>query len=740
MFYSGVITNVLPGTYSGVVACNDGTYRLCDFGDKAIAALGGVMDCELPQPRTEVLVYATNSKNCNFVSYLTPSSTTRTPLNAAHETSPAGGTGPYGEAAYGAHLAFSGTSTYADNQGDRPIDVLPGDWSKVTADGTMMSLIPYLARIASGEASITVSQFEGLLRHTSRWYQHFNAMGMTQIMDDHGHCTMEFTGSPRRHEVEGKLAPGTPTHGEEIQAPTEDTSYLEPNEEDLMDLSRFQVYVGALSNLFTAFIAAKPTTTGTVDAPSTREGLMHLHVDEGGRLQLKCKQGLRIGKGGVIPYPQRIRDAQDPEGSAPIDPELTDFDPDGKLDDPALRHLGLADRDDYENAKSYEGFDNQPEDFDTPDSVPTDDDFLAKLKSMIDFGADGSVIIRDTWGSEIRMIGGNIITAPAKNLIEQPLGDKIVLAGRDAIILANRSADLVGNTGDVRVKGENTTSIHGNGILLDSTAETTAHGFPEGEVGADALAAAKLSGVIINAPNATLHTVTRNTVTRADREVTHTDNALHYVGNTTTYVDRNMQIISDNVVQQIGSNSFTLAAKNMSFVAERGLNLIRNGNEVPIIQWVGGEDDIYEDFNSNAALESVREQMSDDSEDYLGALSVDGRANIGFYFRSSATLGTEQSLFQGSSTIGLPESWAQYLYRKEIDTPGGTPATAKMELNALNETLPWPGAGQYNSDTFYHQLTSTVNATDGNLSRETQSANPNDVESISFDNYITLRY
>ena len=739
MFYSGIVSNSIPGTYTVVVDCNDGNSRICDFGSKGLAALGGTMDCSLPPARTEVMVYATNPKNCTFLGYMTPTSTTRTPLNAAHEVSPEGGTGAFGEAAYGSNLAFSGTTTYSNSQGNRPIDLLAGDWAKVTADGTLMSLMPYIAKVASGEASMTVSQLEGLLRHTSRWYQHFNAMGLTQTYDDHGHCTFEFSGTPYRHELEGKLGVGAPTHATELQQPGEAKGYLAPGEADYMDLTRFQTYVGALSNLFSMFVAGAPTTTGTLEDPPDRVGKLHMHIDDLGQLQLKSAQGIRIGVDGMIAYPQRVKDPQDPEGSQPSVPELGEFDKDKTMDDPALRHLSLEDRYDYDTARAYENFDTQDKDFATPDNDELlSDDPLERLRSFIDCSPEGDITLRDKWGSEIRMTGGNIILAPAKDVIQQPLGNAVTIA-KDIVQSATGSVDVTADKGDVRIKAERSILQHGKGILLNSTAETTAHGFPSGDVEIDNPEAISASGIIINAPDAAIHRYARNDVYRFDSQWCHVDFRNANVGSQITYVDGSMTTLTDEIVHTISDRSITVAAPTINFIAGQSLGFIRNGDEAPVIEWVAGDENIYDDINENESIVGARTRLSADDESYLGALSIEGRKNINFYFRSSASLGTEQPLFQGSEVVGLPETWAQYLYRNDIPTAGGTPSTSPMELNAVNETYPWPGASQVASGEFYHQLVSTVNTVDGNLKRSEQKATPAGTVAVNFNKYITLQ-
>jgi len=86
---------------------------------------------------------------------------------------------------------------------------------------------------------------------------------------------------------------------------------------------------------------------------------------------------------------------------------------------------------------------------------------------------DGSVVIRDGYGSEIRMTGGSIQASAAGDIWLQPGRNLNIWAGDDAIVKAQNSIDLSATKHDIRLKAERHCDVlAGNGgqigrILLD---------------------------------------------------------------------------------------------------------------------------------------------------------------------------------------------------------------------------------------------------------------------------------
>ena len=114
---------------------------------------------------------------------------------------------------------------------------------------------------------------------------------------------------------------------------------------------------------------------------------------------------------------------------------------------------------------------------------------------------DGTVLITDGWGSEIRMHSGNIDLRCAGDIAMHPGRNLIVWAGHDAIIKAHDCVDLTAANGDLRTKAErNSHHLAGNsgcgGFLFESKAVCPVYAF-EDRTGESVIS----SGFTILAPN-----------------------------------------------------------------------------------------------------------------------------------------------------------------------------------------------------------------------------------------------
>ena len=117
---------------------------------------------------------------------------------------------------------------------------------------------------------------------------------------------------------------------------------------------------------------------------------------------------------------------------------------------------------------------------------------------------DGSVVIGDGYGAEIRMSGGCIFLSAPGDVWLKGGRDVQTWAGNDAIIKAKNGVDISTTEKNVRIKAEaNVMVLAGNdssdkegGILLESRMKTLDYDF---EQGGDNV---KFAGIVMRAPNA----------------------------------------------------------------------------------------------------------------------------------------------------------------------------------------------------------------------------------------------
>jgi hypothetical protein len=117
---------------------------------------------------------------------------------------------------------------------------------------------------------------------------------------------------------------------------------------------------------------------------------------------------------------------------------------------------------------------------------------------------DGSVVIGDGYGAEIRMSGGCIFLSAPGDVWLKGGRDVQTWAGNDAIIKAKNGVDISTTEKNVRIKAEanvmvlagNDSSTKEGGILLESRMKTQDYDF---EQGGDEV---KFAGIVMRAPNA----------------------------------------------------------------------------------------------------------------------------------------------------------------------------------------------------------------------------------------------
>ena len=89
---------------------------------------------------------------------------------------------------------------------------------------------------------------------------------------------------------------------------------------------------------------------------------------------------------------------------------------------------------------------------------------------------DGGIVIRDAYGSSIRMTGGNIYADCPGDIIEMPGRDKVTMAGRNASMQAQQDVEVVSAIGNTRIKAHNQLSMLGGaagssgGVLIENQA------------------------------------------------------------------------------------------------------------------------------------------------------------------------------------------------------------------------------------------------------------------------------
>ena len=197
--------------------------------------------------------------------------------------------------------------------------------------------------------------------------------------------------------------------------------------------------------------------------------------------------------------------------------------------------------------------------------------------SFLKFQPDGSIVLADGYGSEIRMYRGNIYISPKADLICNPGRDSMVMAGRNLALKGNKHVTLNSSTSDVLIKADKHMRVLGGasgegyltienrcydpangGIIvrggdsLGLTAKNIYMGLSSGkDVTAGALEVDATGAMVINASKGSLNMngatiqATGNEVTLAGHSGPAGASILSMTGGQTTVNTRNMVVSSE---------------------------------------------------------------------------------------------------------------------------------------------------------------------------------------------------
>ena len=290
---------------------------------------------------------------------------------------------------------------------------------------------------------------------------------------------------------------------------------------------RYKEYLGYLGDLCHRFVSRPTAGFETLNNSDTPEcGMFSEHIGRTGKASTRSISGVGMHKVDRIAVPRRKWFFGEPHDKQDVQPEgKADFSLSDPKVGPAAAIVKLRDYFAYlftsvVPARMYESADakelSMPDNIDVPTPVPilgapalgsffrefpqaTDvtssvagiasepaasSTVVTPGHSWVDVLPDGSISMRDIWGSAVEMRGGHIYLSASKS-IQMLAGDSVVtLAGRDVITKAHNNIDFTATTGQVRVKGENSVFIHSEkaGVQITCPSEFSANTPASGEV------------------------------------------------------------------------------------------------------------------------------------------------------------------------------------------------------------------------------------------------------------------
>jgi hypothetical protein len=626
-------------------------------------------------------------------------------------------------AAFWSESAYLRPATDPDNRNkllansQRPGDTLPGDWGKLNHFGAGFALLGLVAQLrATDRAKVEVHILDDLVRVVSGQYQHFSALGEAHVYNDGGLVSAEFAGSPHQAEVAG-----TDGYTEEgiFEQTDRGQNYLSSGvklRNELQTLKRrLQIFAGSLGDLLQVFIGNPGAGTETYDKLTAIQGLLHAHVDGSGRLSVRAANGIALTRADRLPVPKKLKEPWDPAGDHP---EADDFQlPERKpfqydAAHPYARNLQLNDGEEWLLGLAYRAFDTLQKDWYTPQAkdLPTPANQYDKLgnatenydryagrKAGVFVNPDGSLVLRDAWGSEIYLRGGDIVISCAGNIINQTGKDSITLAGRDVIIKAKNSADLSATDKDVRIKAQQNLHAYSKngGILLETDSQGSGHGYSgaEGE-------AVNSRGIVLKAANSTVF-IWGQTVRLAATVATYIEavagrcylaaKRLLLAGDSLDLVGKN-----GNSALELGSSA-TLSGKSVNLAATGGISITSGTRVLVPLKWSNIDSDPGQEAHDRVAPDYDAYMAS---EAAYSPYDSAGRQQIKFTFRNASQYGTDKPIEANpvGTVFQLYQAPWQYLALHQHPL---LPVTTTDWLEAaVNDTYPWPGKENYRRNVY----------------------------------------
>lgn len=411
------------------------------------------------------------------------------------------------------NLPYKGGPKHSDqvwSNSNRPRDVHPGEATDVNENRVGVTKNMYGVELSGGASYVRVSRLDDEIRMRSTNFQKWTNHEFDWEFNDGGYISAE----GRNYSYQGELLGSVGLQGPSLKKP-----------EDLKDLSprpRTRWWKGFLGNLFSWFTVRARQTPDGVD-----ETLVSVHASQGGNLMVRSTGGVSLEKYPRIPVPKRLKNPWDPEGDKEKDVKHEPFES-FEVEDPHSRGLAEASKMAWEQKTMYQRFDELKKDFEVPneeDVVPPGNqdldpqgseelkqaDYMLR-KAGVFIGDDGSLILRDAWGSEVVMLGGNVLINTPGNVIMTANKDIVSIARQSVIIRGTEAAEVSSEEGDTRVHAKKLLTMAGGtdgssgGVLIESLAEGSAVAAPamagRGAVIGGVVVRSEKAGVLISGMNA----------------------------------------------------------------------------------------------------------------------------------------------------------------------------------------------------------------------------------------------
>ena len=485
-------------------------------------------------------------------------------------------------------------------------------------------------------------------------------------------------------------------------------------------ISELEGYSG---NLYARYFSRpdpdNPTTPRTVHDSPIDPGVARESIDPSGQYRFAATGMIGTERIGRIPVPVRKTQAWARSESSQPATTLSEFM--HSESHPFYRQLELADRVAYDMKNSYARVDEDggfyvPQEQSIEQGRLRDvyDEGFTKSKTVILQkydrrrsgiwqGEDGSIILRDAWGSEIVMIGGNIQLSCAGNVQIMPGKTAMTIAGDDIVQKAHHSIDIHAAQNDVRIDAAKNVQImagiddkHPGGVTIEAVGKASTWSAEDSDGGEEM----STRGVLIKSSEGSIVTDTKTLVLRSKKNTSvvsgdeSVDGTVMLSANNIHSYGEQINLMTGNAFLLMSDRSTVLTGGSV-LVAGQGSCTILSGEKVLIpLMWIPIGKNFAEEIADK--LQPIVELMSDEERASMG-YSRESLDEMKFVFRSSGECGTDKSWeIGGGDAFTLYEPfWVQVSSKFEtlngISTKVFDDNYELWDKSEEERGCPWPG-------------------------------------------------
>lgn len=418
----------------------------------------------------------------------------------------------------------SGPSGDINFAAGRPCDELPGDTGYINELGVGYGIGRFMAWLrASHFCGIEAHWLDNLLRLKGFNFELMTAASELRAMNDEGEFNELLRWGPYPWETLGISEASIDFTKHDSEHWDSGRSGREPIEDDqagIWRVQRFRGYLGDLERTIVALPIKQQLTDAALrmETKVTFPGLLDSGFSIDGSWYVRSAKGILLEKTVAISVPKELINPDDPDGDTADNYKAAGMwgtgddhnrkEPELDNDQAGLRSLLAYERHALIHGYySYLGFHRHSKDWLLPEereavtalgldkaiydpSAPVRNNTfwmpLPKVtrvsldhrgtanyysgRACVQIEEDGSILLEDAYGSQIRMEGGNIFIAARNDIIMQPGRSAQVWAPYDIIMKAGNSIDASASKGDVRVKAQGNLMLAAidKGVLIES--------------------------------------------------------------------------------------------------------------------------------------------------------------------------------------------------------------------------------------------------------------------------------